>query len=731
MVVQQQVAGPAFATGSLPLLTMRTTSALLLALATPLVAQTPGDSTARVVVVATRGEDAPLPDALVRAGRLGAKTDSSGRATLSIMAGPAQIIVSKLGFRPESTQVLLRPGGDTTIALSLVEHAAALTSIVISSTRTERRLEDEPLRIEVLGGDDISEKNELRPADARSLLREMSGVRVQVSSASLGAMGVRIQGLRGRYTMLLSDGLPLYGTQAGGFGLAQIPPLDLRQAEVIKGAASALYGPSALGGVVNLLSRRPPDTTQLLVNRTARQGTDAMTFIARSVSDSSGFTFLGGAHRQPAVDPQREGVLTITGTDRAESRPRYFYSDGSGRTLMLTGGAFSERRSGGLAFDADSLITDHIDGGLVGTWKINETLNASARASASQQWRRRHVEVTENERQRSGFAEASFTAITSQHVAIAGVAWQADGYRNAQAPRFDGILSAPSFFIQETFTPNDWLSGTINGRCDASNRYGTICTPRLSLLAHSGEALSARVSAGAGWFAPQPLTEETEAIGLSRVQAMTGISAERALTASLDFTATHGPLQVSGTLFENRVRASLGLMSTPNPATPLRFVNSPGISRVHGGELFAVFNQEPIIATAYWVSLRSREPLLQGGGEREIPYTPRNAAGLDLAFEEEESGTYVAGEVFYTGRQMLEDDPYRSASPPYTEFGILLSKRLGRITLFANAENLTNMRQSKYEPLVLQQRDELGRRMVNAWGPIDGRTFNAGMRMRF
>ena len=144
-----------------------------------------------------------------------------------------------------------------------------------------------------------------------------------------------------------------------------------------------------------------------------------------------------------------------------------------------------------------------------------------------------------------------------------------------------------------------------------------------------------------------------------------------------------------------------------------------------------MFNQEPIIATAYWVSLRSRESLLQGGGEREIPYTPRNAAGLDLAFEEEESGTYVAGEVFYTGRQMLEDDPYRSASPPYTEFGILLSKRLGRITLFANAENLTNMRQSKYEPLVLQQRDELGRRMVNAWGPIDGRTFNAGMRMRF
>src|SRR5205807_3559584 len=172
--------------------------------------------------------------------------------------------------------------------------------------------------------------------------------------------------------------------------------------------------------------------------------------------------------------------------------------------------------------------------------------------------------------------EGSITAITSQHVAIAGIVWQADSYRNSEAQRFDGVVSAPAFFVQETFTPNTWISGTINGRCDASNRYGTICTPRLSLLAHSGQALSARVSAGGGWFAPQPLTEETEAIGLKRVQTMMGVSAERAQTASLDITATRGPLQVSGTLFENRVRSSVGLIPTADPVTPLRFVNSLG-----------------------------------------------------------------------------------------------------------------------------------------------------------
>jgi len=96
----------------------------------------------------------------------------------------------------------------------------------------------------------------------------MGGLRVQATSASLGAASVRIQGMRGRYTRFLSDGLPLFGQQVGGLGLLQIPPTDLGQVEVIKGVASALYGAGAMGGVVNLVSRRPgPEPTRdLLVN---------------------------------------------------------------------------------------------------------------------------------------------------------------------------------------------------------------------------------------------------------------------------------------------------------------------------------------------------------------------------------------------------------------------------------------------------------------------------------
>ena len=65
--------------------------------------------------------------------------------------------------------------------------------------------------------------------------------------------------MRGRYTRVLFDGLPLAGQQVGGLGLLQIPPMDLGQVEVIKGVASALYGAGAMGGVINLVARRPQD----------------------------------------------------------------------------------------------------------------------------------------------------------------------------------------------------------------------------------------------------------------------------------------------------------------------------------------------------------------------------------------------------------------------------------------------------------------------------------------
>ena len=92
------------------------------------------------------------------------------------------------------------------------------------------------MRVEVLDREEIDEKSMMTPGDVVMLLNEAGGMRVQSTSPSLGAASIRIQGMRGRYTRFLSDGLPLFGEQVS-LGLMQIPPMALGRVEVINGVA--------------------------------------------------------------------------------------------------------------------------------------------------------------------------------------------------------------------------------------------------------------------------------------------------------------------------------------------------------------------------------------------------------------------------------------------------------------------------------------------------------------
>ena len=170
-------------------------------------------------------------------------TDEDGIAIIQAPAGPGQLMVLQKGFFPVTVAADVVAGQERVVRIELVRQPAVEEAVtVVSSTRTDRRIEDQPMRVEVLNREEVEEKMLMTPGDIGMMLNEMGGLRVQATSPSLGAASVRIQGMRGRYTRFLSDGLPLFGSQPGGLGLLQIPPMDLSQVEVIKGVASALYG---------------------------------------------------------------------------------------------------------------------------------------------------------------------------------------------------------------------------------------------------------------------------------------------------------------------------------------------------------------------------------------------------------------------------------------------------------------------------------------------------------
>ena len=619
------------------------------------------------------------------------------------------------------------------------EEAGEVDEIIVQATRRGRRVQDEPIRVEVLDREEVEEKILMTPGNIAMLVNETPGLRVQVTSPALGAANVRVQGLKGRYTQILADGLPLYGGQAPSIGLLQIPPTDLGQVEIIKGAASALYGPSALGGVINLVSRRPAPKQQgeLLVNATSRGGQDITAYNSGPLTDTLSYSLTGGFNRQDRQDVDGDGWANIPGYDRWTFRPRLFWEGADGAKAFLTLGALTEQRRGGtlpgrMAPDGSAFPQDQrsrrLDAGLTAQAPIEGVGTLYLRASGvTQAHRHTFGTVVENDRHRTLLIEASLGGGNGGTTWLAGAAYQVDSYRSRAFPAFDYTYRVPALFaqVEQKLLANLTLAGS--ARLDDHSEYGTRVSPRLSMLFKPG-AWTVRASLGRGFYAPTPFIEEVEAAGLSRIEPLRGLRAETADTASIDFGYARGPIEASLTLFGSNIDHAVQLRDVS--ANRAELVNADGVTRTRGAELLLRYRWEAITFTGSFVHTDAREPNPAGAGRRLVPLTPRNTAGLTAVWEKQGRGR-IGLEAYYTGRQALEDNPYRTRSRPYVELGAMGELTLGRVSLFINAENLLNFRQTRYDPLLLPRRAPDGAWTVDAWGPLDGRTINGGVRIKF
>ncbi len=689
---------------------------------------------ARVQVLVTARGQAVAGAQIVVAGQT-QRTGSDGRVILSVPPGLVEITVFKEGFNPETVRVAASVDRAQTVDVALEPQATIEEQVTVSATRTDARVEDQPMRVEVIGAEEIEEKQLMTPGDIVMMLNEMGGLRVQATSPSLGAASVRVQGMRGRYTRFLSDGLPLFGTDVGGLGLLQIPPTDLGQVEVIKGVASALYGAGALGGVVDLISRRPgkEPAREALINRTSLGGTDTVLFASQPLAEHFSATLLAGGHWQERNDVDRDGWADLAGYSRGVLRPRLFWQDEQGRSLFATTGVTWERRSGGTV-DAsslpatnrpftESLKTVRFDVGLVAQTLVAERYVLTARFSVTRKQEDHTLDDTlEHNAHDTVFSELAVRGTAPRQTWVAGVAFERATLDPSGRPDLGYAFNVPGVFAQDDVRIRPWLSMSVSARVDAHSQFGAFVSPRVSALVRRG-GWNSRLSVGTGFFAPTASTEETEAGGLTRLRVPAALEAERGRSASLDVTRSVGSLTVTGTVFRSEVRDPAVV---DRASYTLATLAEPTINR--GVEAVMTLRRPAFSLTGTYAYVHSSEGV--GVDRGDIPLTPRHSAGLVGMFEREGRGR-IGVEAYFTGQQRLEDNPYRSRSASYVLFGALGERRFGRVRLFLNAENLGNVRQSRWDPLLRPSAAADGRWTVDAWAPLDGRVFNGGLRVAF
>jgi outer membrane receptor for ferrienterochelin and colicins len=413
-------------------------AALFVAL--PIAAQQGGTGVVQITVTESMGM---VEGFMIRSTGRSAVTDSAGKARLTLPAGNQVLSITRSGFVPKRVTVMVVGDSVVTvnIAVAMEEMATMLEDVKVSTTRTERLVSETPIRVEIIDEMEVEENTLMAPSGITMLLNETPGIRVFAASPSLGTGSVRILGLPGQYTVMLADGLPLYGGGNSALGPLDISPVDLQRVEIIKGAASSLYGGQALGGVINLVSKPPSGRNEVLLNRRTMGVTDAATWLSRRLNSTTGVSLLASGTMQDSWDVDSDGWADQSRARRWGIRPRLTMVGADGRSMFVTAGYGYDDRDGGTIGSAvapdgapfrETLTSRRADIGATAGIPLRDSGNVAIRFAFATNARRREFGPgpLEEDGTSTGFLELTRSFVASRGATVLG-----DG-----APRWPGDI---------------------------------------------------------------------------------------------------------------------------------------------------------------------------------------------------------------------------------------------------------------------------------------------------
>lgn len=651
--------------------------------------------------------------------------------------------ISFIGYKESKITLNFPQDNNRIIEIELEEGDEELEEIVISSTRSSRTILDIPTRVEVLTGEELGEKAAMKSSNIGMLLQETTGVQMQQTSLSSGNMSIRIQGLDGRYTQILKDGFPLYGGFAGGLSIMQIPPLDLKQVELIKGSNSTLYGGGAIAGLVNLVSIVPSESPVLsvMLDQTSALGTTGNLFYAQKYNKTA-ISLYGSANNQFAYDPDKDGFSNIPEAVTFSFNPKVYYYINTRSELQLgLNTTFDDRTGGDMEVIEGNRNEQHV-------FTENNTSQRYATQLLYSNSGEFHTLVAKNSisyfkreltipdynytgKQLSGFSELAYNIHKKEEIE-----WQFGAnyyYERFDESNTDSIAprdynhSTIGAFIQNTTELGNKITFEGGLRTDYSFEYGTFILPRISILYKVNNKFSTRIGGAMGYKLPTIFTEEAEKIYLRGIVPLSTdqVKPETSIGGNFDLnykTALGGRMtfSINQLFFLTMLKEALVLRENAIDNN-YYFESADGNILSSGFEtnLKITYGDIKLYMNYAFVNTELRYDNIND----QKPLTPKHNAGIVLVYEVEDK--WSAGyELYYTGKQF--DEMY-STKPEFWTMGIMLMRHFKKATIFINFENFTNVLQSDYEPLVLPPYNNPT--FPDIWSPSDGFVFNGGIKI--
>ncbi|WP_443936799.1 TonB-dependent receptor [Pedobacter sp. MW01-1-1] len=673
-------------------------------------------------------------------------SDNNGSVTINgINAGQQVIQISYQGFKTQR-DTLVFPLADSSVIVVLLEEEEEeeLEEIIVSATRSSRTIDNIPTRIEVISGEELEEKGNMKPGDIRMLLAESTGIQTQQTSATSGNSAIRIQGLDGKYTQIIRDGFPLYSGFSSGLGLLQIAPLDLQQVEVIKGSSSTLYGGGAIAGLVNLVSKKPIDERQLnfMLNGTSALGLDASAFYSQKFT-KVGITVYGAYNTGTAYDPSDVGLTAIPDFDRFTLNPKLYFYLNEATTLIAGINATNEKRTGGDILylkgegsAAHSYFEENKTGRYSSQIELTHAISQNQKLTLrnSFSYYNRSIGMPDylfSGVQRSTYSEANYQHVGEKADWVFGLNFLTDTFKedvqDNALPR-DYNYTTIGAFAQNTWNLSEKINIESGIRGDYHNEYGFMFLPRVSALWKINDHLSTRLGGGLGYKAPTVFTEEAERIQFRNVLPLdvANSKAERSYGANYD-------INYRTSLFNDKVGFNINQMFfytfINNPILLTSATNGTLLYQQPNGNIetkgmetnikFTLDNFKLFVGYTFADVKQQIE-----NSSTTYPLVSKHRLNNVLMYEVEDKWK-IGLEAYYFSKQQLNDG---ATGKSYWTTGFMAEKIWDRFSIFINFENFSDTRQTKFDTIYTGSITNPVFRDIYA--PLDGFVVNGGIKLR-
>ncbi|MBL0682114.1 TonB-dependent receptor [Aquimarina mytili] len=689
------------------------------------------------IKVVSEKESLPGATVYIKSLEKGAVTDFNGIARIeNVPNGEYIVSVSFVGYTPIEQSI--RVPFQTPLIFYLKESESTLDAIVLQSTRSTRTIKNIPTRIEFIGAEELSEKVAMNASNIAMVLRESTGIQMQQTSLSSGNSNIRIQGLDGRYTQLLRDGFPLYSGFSSGLSILQIPPVDLKQFEIIKGSSSTLYGGGAIAGLVNMVSKTPKEDPQLdiMITQTHALGTTFNTFYAAR-NNTWGWTLFGSGDYQKVYDPEEDGFSNLPETKSVTVNPKLFYYPSENTTIWLgLNGTYDDRKGGdvrkiedgenGIHQYTEENISKRLSTQAVLETKIDDQQSVTVKNSVAFFDRNLNIpDLTFEGSQWNTFTEATYKRQGQRADWVLGANLYSVSFdEDSQSLERDQKDITYGLFVNNLYDISEnWILET-GLRTDYAQDWGVFALPRVSLLYKLNSSFTSRIGGGLGYKIPDIFTEEAEFVSFRDVQPIDkdALNAERSYGVNLDFNY-QTPLtdeiefSINQLFYVTAIRDGL-LLNTNNSAGLFQFENAEEDIVSKGAETNIKFTYKDFRWFLNYALIDTRLNYLPGNPQK--PLTARHNAGSVIMYET--SKWRVGFETYYTGTQILSNG---IETTDFITMGLLAIRNFKWGSTFVNFENFTDRRQSRFSPLVLPPHDDPV--FPEIYAPTDGFILSVGI----